>query len=90
MNTLPYKFRDIEREIRFDRFDLPQPWINYLSNGKMHAFVSQAGGGMAWWPSGFPGTAFTICPSILPDSMCTSVWKMEPFGLPHSAPAIRR
>ena len=51
MNTLPYAFHDIEREIRFDRFDLPQPWINYLSNGRMHAFVSQAGGGMAWWLS---------------------------------------
>ena len=51
MNTLPYAFHDIEREIRFNRFDLPQPWINYLSNGRMHAFVSQAGGGMAWWLS---------------------------------------
>ena len=51
MSTLPYAFHDIEREIRFHRFDLPQPWINYLSNGRMHAFVSQAGGGMAWWLS---------------------------------------
>lgn len=51
METLPYKFCDKERKIRFDRFDLPQPWINYLSNGKMHAFVSQAGGGMTWWKS---------------------------------------
>ena len=51
MEKLPYKFYDGEREIRFDRFDLPEPWINYLSNGRMHAFVSQAGGGMSWWLS---------------------------------------
>lgn len=35
--------------IRFERHDMPAPWINYLSNGNMHAFVSQAGGGMCWW-----------------------------------------
>ena len=51
MEKLPYQFLDKERQIRFERFDLPQPWINYLSNGKMHAFVSQAGGGMTWWKS---------------------------------------
>ncbi len=46
---LPYYFRDTERKIVFTDYRLPQPWINYLSNGKFHAFVSQAGGGMAWW-----------------------------------------
>jgi N,N'-diacetylchitobiose phosphorylase len=51
MNHLPYHFYDPQQEIRFDRFDLPAPWINYLSNGRMHAFVSQAGGGMSWWLS---------------------------------------
>lgn len=51
MNQLPYRFSDPERAIHFDRFDLPSPWINYLSNGNMHAFVSQAGGGMTWWKS---------------------------------------
>lgn len=51
MEKLPYVFNDNDREIRFDRFDLPQPWINYLSNGSFHAFVSQAGGGMTWWRS---------------------------------------
>ncbi len=51
MNKLPYQFHDSQREICFDRFDLPSPWINYLSNGRMHAFVSQAGGGMCWWLS---------------------------------------
>lgn len=51
MDKLPYVFRDKEKAISFDKFDLPSPWINYLSNGRMHAFVSQAGGGMAWWLS---------------------------------------
>lgn len=51
MKNLPYVFSDEERTIRFDRFDLPAPWINYLSNGRMHAFVSQAGGGLVWWLS---------------------------------------
>lgn len=51
MNLSPYQFLDHARQIKFDRFDLPQPWINYLSNGRMHAFVSQAGGGMTWWKS---------------------------------------
>ena len=51
MDKLPYQFHDRQREISFSRFDLPSPWINYLSNGRMHAFVSQAGGGMSWWLS---------------------------------------
>ncbi|MBR0510082.1 MAG: hypothetical protein IJJ85_08185 [Clostridia bacterium] len=51
MDKLPYQFHDDQREIRFERFDLPSPWINYLSNGRLHAFVSQAGGGMCWWLS---------------------------------------
>ena len=51
MSSLPYVFQDDRQSIRFHRFDLPSPWINYLSNGRMHAFVSQAGGGMSWWLS---------------------------------------
>lgn len=47
--NLPYEFKDKESKIIFKRHDLPAPWINYLSNGNMHAFVSQAGGGMSWW-----------------------------------------
>ena len=49
MDKLPYQFYDAQREIHFSRFDLPSPWINYLSNGRMHTFISQAGGGMSWW-----------------------------------------
>jgi cellobiose phosphorylase len=46
-----YSFDDDRREILIDDPKLPQPWINYLSNGTFHAFVSQAGGGFAWWKS---------------------------------------
>ncbi|MCX7713643.1 MAG: hypothetical protein N2035_08290 [Chthoniobacterales bacterium] len=46
-----YEFKDEERGIRIYEPQLPQPWINYLSNGTLHAFVSQAGGGFAWWRS---------------------------------------
>lgn len=51
MEQLPYEFIDFQRKIQFTKFDLPSPWINYLSNGRMHAFISQAGGGMCWWLS---------------------------------------
>ena len=46
-----YRFDDKRRAFTVFRSDTPQPWINYLSNGTMHAFVSQAGGGFAWWKS---------------------------------------
>ena len=46
-----YEFNDKDRSFVMHRHDMPQPWINYLSNGNMHAFVSQAGGGFAWWKS---------------------------------------
>ncbi len=42
-----YRFDDRRRAFAVLRPDTPQPWINYLSNGTMHAFVSQAGGGFA-------------------------------------------
>jgi cellobiose phosphorylase len=46
----PYTFLDEERAIRFDRFDMPTPWINYRPTAYAR-FVSQAGGGMTWWRS---------------------------------------
>lgn len=49
--NLPYSFDDPKREIAFHTHAAPSGWINYLSNGSFHAFVSQAGGGMAWWKS---------------------------------------
>lgn len=60
-NTCPtpaepeFVFHDKERTIAIHRFDLPQPWINYLSNGRLHSLVSQAGGGFAWWKSSITG-----------------------------------
>ncbi len=50
-----FTFDDAARAIRIHRHDLPQPWINYLSNGTFHAFSSQAGGGFAWWKSAITG-----------------------------------
>ena len=46
-----FRFDDPDRAVVFHRHDLPSPWINYLSNGSFHAFVSQAGGGLCWWKS---------------------------------------
>lgn len=46
-----FSFDDEIQGIRIHRHDTPQPWINYLSNGRFHAFTSQAGGGFAWWKS---------------------------------------
>jgi len=46
-----FTFDDENRSIRIHRFDTPCPWLNYLSNGRLHAFVSNAGGGFAWWKS---------------------------------------
>ncbi len=51
MTPLPYAFNDANRRVQILDPRLPQPWINYLSNGTLHAFVSQAGGGYAWWKS---------------------------------------
>ena len=42
-----YKFND--REITFDKYNTPTPWMNYLSNGTFHTMISQAGGGVAFY-----------------------------------------
>lgn len=43
-----YIFDDEKRSICIEKTDMPGPWINYLSNGHMHGFVSQCGGGLLW------------------------------------------
>ncbi|MBC8011074.1 MAG: hypothetical protein H7067_13375 [Burkholderiales bacterium] len=48
---LPYRFDDPRRSIVITDPALPAPWINYLSNGTLHAFASHAGGGCLWWKS---------------------------------------
>ena len=46
-----YQFDDDRREILIDRYDIPSPWMNYLSNGSFTAMLSQAGGGLAFYRS---------------------------------------
>ncbi len=46
-----YEFRDQDREVEFHRYDMPTPWMNYLSNGTLHAMISHAGGGVAFYKS---------------------------------------
>jgi hypothetical protein len=46
-----YQFDDANRSISITDPNLPAPWINYLSNGSMHSFVSQSGGSSLWWRS---------------------------------------
>ncbi len=44
-----YVFCDSERTIKIKKTDLPSPWISYLTNGNLHAIVSQVGGGFLWY-----------------------------------------
>lgn len=46
-----YKFYNEKREISFDKYNTPTPWMNYLSNGTFHTMISQAGGGVAFYKS---------------------------------------
>ena len=46
-----YKFHNDKREITFDKYNTPTPWMNYLSNGIFHTMMSQAGGGVAFYKS---------------------------------------
>lgn len=46
-----YRFENQNREIVLSRYNMPTPWMNYLSNGTLHAMISQAGGGVAWYRS---------------------------------------
>lgn len=46
-----YKFQNNKREITFDKYNTPTPWMNYLSNGTFHTMMSQAGGGVAFYIS---------------------------------------
>lgn len=46
-----YRFDDEKKEIYFLRYDMPTPWMNYLSNGTFHVMMSHAGGGVAFYRS---------------------------------------
>ncbi len=46
-----YRFDNTKKEIIFDRYNTPTPWMNYFSNGVFHTMMSQAGGGVAFYKS---------------------------------------
>ena len=46
-----YKFNNEKKEITFDKYNTPTPWMNYLSNGTFHTMMSHAGGGVAFYKS---------------------------------------
>lgn len=78
---MPYSFDDDRRVVAITDPRLPQPWINYLSNGRLHAFVSQAGGGCAWWKSPLKNRITRYRQYNLPiDSPGFAVYLREPDG----------
>ena len=42
------KFNDQTRQYIITTPDTPRPWINYLGNRRLQAFVSQNAGGLLW------------------------------------------
>lgn len=46
-----YRFNDDARELCIQRYNTPSPWMNYLSNGRFHTMISQAGGACAFYKS---------------------------------------
>lgn len=46
-----YEFDDRNREIVFKRYDMPSPWMNFLTNGEFFTMISQAGGNLSWYKS---------------------------------------
>ena len=51
MDKKYYYFNDEQREIVFNRYDMPTPWMNYLTNGEMYTMMSHAGGNLTWYKS---------------------------------------
>ena len=51
MDKKYYYFNDEQKEIVFNRYDMPTPWMNYLTNGKMYTMISHAGGNLTWYKS---------------------------------------
>ena len=46
-----YTFNNAKKEITFEKYNTPTPWMNYFSNGTFHTMMSQAGGGVAFYKS---------------------------------------
>lgn len=42
-----YEFDDEKNEVVFKRYDMPSPWINYLTNGTLFTMISHAGGNLS-------------------------------------------
>ncbi len=55
-----YEFIENGYAIRMNRLDTPYPWVNYLTNTRLSAMISQAGGGYLWYklPSKFRITRY--------------------------------
>ena len=57
-----YRFDNEQKEIHFDKYNTPTPWMNYLSNGVFHTMISHCGGGVAFYKSPHPDSAyFYVC-----------------------------
>ena len=46
-----YEFDDKNKEVVFKRYDMPTPWMNFLTNGEFFTMISQAGGNLSWYKS---------------------------------------
>ncbi len=46
-----YEFDDKNKEVVFKRYDMPSPWMNFLTNGEFFTMISQAGGNLSWYKS---------------------------------------
>ena len=86
-----YSFNDDEREIVFHRYDMPSPWMNYLTNGTFFTMMSHAGGNLSWYKSpeiwrigryNFFNMPVDVCGMFLyvKDEKTGKVW--NPTGIP--------
>ena len=86
-----YSFNDEEREIVFHRYDMPSPWMNYLTNGTFFTMMSHAGGNLSWYKSpeiwrigryNFYNMPVDVCGMFLyvKDEKTGKVW--NPSGIP--------
>ncbi len=44
-----YEFQNGGYDIKINRLDTPYPWVNFLTNTRLSAMISQAGGGYLWY-----------------------------------------
>lgn len=46
-----YTFDDEHKEVVFHRYDMPSPWMNFLTNGEFFTMISHCGGSLSWYKS---------------------------------------